>query len=85
MFIKHKSMDWTAMTSFLFIVAICFQINTLYYFFWAEAFAENFTSTAAFTSNSLISGVEASLTVVITVFYFVSKLTHIQIFIIAMF
>ena len=73
------------MTNFIFIVVICFQINTLYYFFWASAFANTFTATSAFTSGSLITGVEASLTVVITVFYFISRLTHIQIFIICMF
>lgn len=84
MFIRHKSLDWTAITTFLFVLALAFQVNTLYYFFWLEAFANAFTSTASFTSLAMISGVEASLTVLVTVFYFVSRLTHIQIFLVAM-
>lgn len=83
-FIRHKSLDWTAITTFLLVLALAFQINTLYYFFWLEAFANTFTSTASFTSLAMISGVEASLTVIVTVFYFVSRLTHIQIFLITM-
>lgn len=34
---------------------LTFQIHTLYYFFWAEAFARVFTSTAAISSNALIA------------------------------
>lgn len=81
---KHRSLDWTVLTNYLFIVALAFQINTLYYFFWYQVFADTFASTSSMTSDSMIIGTEASLVVIVTVSYFINKLNHLQIFIICM-
>ena len=63
---------------------IVFQINTLYYFFYAEGFNNNFTATTAITSNAMISGLEATFAIVITASMFVSRLNQKQIFILCM-
>ena len=63
---------------------ITFQIHTLYYYFWAEAFAQSFTSTASITSNALVAGLEATLAIVVTASLFVSRLNQTQIFLLCM-
>ena len=35
---KHRMFDWSQLTNFLFILAITFQLNTLFIMFWDSAF-----------------------------------------------
>lgn len=63
---------------------VCFQINTLYYYFWASAFAQTFSSTSSLSSFAFTSGMEATLTVLITVSLFASRLSQLSVFIITM-
>jgi hypothetical protein len=55
--IKNRNLDWTVLMHYLFIVMICFQINTLYYYFWMEAFTQTFTPTTSLSTNVFVSGV----------------------------
>lgn len=63
---------------------ITLQINTLYYLFWAQAFAQSFSSTSSISSLVFISGMEATLAIVATVSYFSSKLTQMSLFVLIM-
>lgn len=81
---KHRNLDWTVLTHYLFIVMICFQINTLYFYFWSSAFAQVFSATSSLSSFVFISGMEATLTVLITVSMFTSRLSQLSVFTITM-
>lgn len=81
---KNRNLDWTVLTNFLFIVMICFQINTLYYYFWASAFAKSFSSTSSLSASVFVSGMEATLTVVITASMFASRLSQLGLFVLTM-
>ena len=35
---KHRMFDWSQLTHFLFLLATCFQLNTLFIMFWDSAF-----------------------------------------------
>jgi hypothetical protein len=63
---------------------ICLQINTLYYYFWKSAFERHFSSTSSITSDALISGIEATLTIVVTISYFHHKLNQLGLFVLVM-
>lgn len=54
---RQRSLDWTVLTNYLFIAALAFQVNALYYFFWFQVFADTFSSTSSMTSGALITGV----------------------------
>ena len=76
--------DWSQLTNFLFIAAICFQLNTLYFMFWESAFYRQFNSTTNVTSIHLIINIECTLAVLVTTFQFVGRLTIQQIFALTM-
>jgi hypothetical protein len=84
LYVKHRSIDWTALTNFLFIVMITLQINTLYYYFWSYAFDHNFHATTPLSSDALINGLESALTVVVTSSLFLTKLSQVSLFALVM-
>jgi len=63
---------------------LCFQINTLYYYFWFYAFAQSFNTTSSLSASVFISGLEATLTVLVTVTMFASRLSQLSVFIVTM-
>jgi hypothetical protein len=42
---RFRMYDWSQLTNFLFVLAISFQMNTLYMMFWKAAFYKEFNST----------------------------------------
>lgn len=48
--IKFKLYDWTTIINLVFISAITFQWNTLFYIFWSSCVNNSFTVTSYITS-----------------------------------
>lgn len=42
---KFRMYDWSQLTNFLFVLAVSFQMNTLYVIFWKDCFNKSFSST----------------------------------------
>ena len=76
--------DWSQLTNYIFIVAICFQLNTLYFMFWESAFYRDFSATRNISSFHLIINIQCTLAVLVTTFNFVGKLSIQQIFALCM-
>ena len=51
---RFRMYDWSQLTNFLFVLAISFQMNTLYIMFWKDSFDKNFSSTQSITHHILI-------------------------------
>jgi F0F1-type ATP synthase assembly protein I len=60
---------------------LCMQVNILYYFLWAEVFANNFTPTSTISTAVFVSGVEATLAVVVTASVLANKLSQLSLFV----
>lgn len=83
--LKSRNLDWTVLVNFLFVVMIALQINTLYYYFWNYVFSTStWNSTTSLSSGAFVNGVEATITVIITISLFVNRLSQMSIFIITM-
>lgn len=81
---RFRMYDWSQLTNYLFVVAICFQMNTLYVMFWESSFYNTFSSTTYISSLFLIVNIECILTVLVTIFQFTGRLTLQQIFALSM-
>jgi len=73
--LRQRMCDWMQLTNYLFVVALCFQMNTLYLMFWDAAFNTGFYSTTAINSYYLIVNIECVLAVLVTSFQFTGKLS----------
>lgn len=82
--IRYKLYDWTTLTNLIFIAAITFQWNTLFHIFWTSCVTSTFTSTSEVTSDVIIASIQAILCIIVTLNVFLGKLTHLQMFIIAL-
>jgi hypothetical protein len=82
--LKFRMYDWNQLTNYLFIVALVFQMNTLYLMFWDSAFNTGFSATTTINSYYLIVNLECVLAVLVTAFQFTGKLTIEQIFALTM-
>lgn len=78
--LRQRMCDWMQLTNYLFIVAICFQMNTLYLMFWDAVFNTGFFSTTAINSYYLIVNIECILAVLVTSLQFTGKLSLEQLF-----
>lgn len=54
---KYRMYDWSLLTNYLFIVAISFQLNTLFVIFWEACFYQYFPSTTNISSLHLIMNI----------------------------
>ena len=81
---RFRMYDWSQLTNYIFIVAISFQLNTLYFMFWESSFYRNFSSTTNISSYHLIINIQCTLTILVTTFNFVGKLSIQQIFALCM-
>ena len=77
---KHRMYDWTQLTNLLFVAAITFQLNTLFFMFWESSFYRSFNSTTNVSSFHLIINIECTLAILVTIFQFVGRFTPQQIF-----
>lgn len=73
--LRLRMYDWSVLTNYLFILAISFQMNTLFVMFWEASFYNNFTSTTSITSLHLVINIECALTILVTSLQFLGKLT----------
>jgi hypothetical protein len=81
---RFRMYDWSQLTNYLFIVALCFQMNTLYIMFWEACFYSSFSSTTNISSLYLIINIECILAVLVTTFQFTGRFTIPQIFVLCM-
>lgn len=80
--LKHKMFDWSMITNLLYILVITFQMNTLWYMFWASTF-DGFNSTSSFNTIHIIADIQATLSVIIVSFQFIAQINRTQIFILS--
>lgn len=81
---KNRMYDWSQLTNFLFITAISFQLNTLYFMFWESSFYQAFSSTTNISSLHLIVNIECTLAILVTAFQFVGRFSTQEIFALCM-
>ena len=81
---KYRMYEWSHLTNYLFIMALCFQINTLFLMFWDAAFHNTFAATTTIHSYYLLIDVECLLAVLITSHQFAGRLSTEQIFALSM-
>lgn len=48
--IRYRLYDWTTLTNLVFVSAITFQWNILFYIFWTSCVNNSFASTSSITS-----------------------------------
>ena len=82
--IRYRLYDWTTLTNLVFISAITFQWNTLFYIFWTSCVNNSFSATSNLTSNIIIASIQAILCIIVTLNVFLGKLTHLQMFVISL-
>lgn len=82
--IRYRLYDWTTLTNLIFISAITFQWNTLFYIFWTSCVNSSFSATANITSDVVVASVQAILCILVTLNVFLGRLTHLQMFVIAL-
>lgn len=76
--------EWSQLANYLFIMALSFQMNTLYLMLWDNAFNNTFAATTDISNYYLIVNVECMLAILVTAFQFTGKLTIEQIFALSM-
>jgi len=81
---KGRLYDWSMLTNYLFVLAVCFQMNTLYLMFWDSAFNSGFSSNMTINSYFLIINIECTLAVLVTMFVFFRTLNLPQLFALCM-
>ena len=81
---RGRMYDWSLLTNYLFVIAISFQLNTLYVIFWQSSFYREFNSTTNITSYHLIINIQCALALLVTSLQFIGKLTLQQIFALSM-
>jgi hypothetical protein len=81
---RFRMYEWSQLANYLFIMALSFQMNTLYLMFWDSAFNTGFSATTNINSYYLIINVECLLAILVTAFQFTGKLTIEQIFALSM-
>jgi len=77
---KFRMYEWSILTNYLFIMALSFQLNSLFIMFYDNAYRTGFYSTTTFTGYYLMIDVECMLAILITSFQFAGRLTTEQIF-----
>lgn len=81
---RFRMYEWSQLANYLFVMALSFQLNTLYMMFWDNAFNRTFAATTNISNYYLIINVECMLAVLVTAFQFTGKLTIEQIFALSM-
>lgn len=81
---RFRMYEWNQLANYLFIMALTFQMNTLYIMFWDAAFNTGFSATTTINSYYLIINIECVLAILVTVFQFTGKLTLEQVFALSM-
>lgn len=55
--LRGRMSDWSSLGNYLFLLALSFQLNTLYLMFWDSAFNSGFSGTSVYSSYYLIINV----------------------------
>jgi hypothetical protein len=66
------------------MAAIAFQWNTLFYAFWTSCLNLSFSATTTITMLNFMSSLQAVLCVLVTILPFLSRMSHTQIFLVAL-
>lgn len=82
--IRYRLYDWTTLTNLIFISAITFQWNTLFYIFWTSCANATFTSTSNITNDVIVASVQAILCILVTLNTFLGRMTHLQMFVVSL-
>lgn len=80
---NYRKFDWSVLTNLLFVTAIVLQWNTLFYAFWVSCLTVTFNATTSIGMLNIMSSVEAVLCVLVTVNQFLPRMSHTQVFLVA--